>query len=269
MEAEAEGAEGMEEVREAIRRSRGVVVLTGAGVSAESGVATFRDRDGLWSRYDPQELATPEAFARDPRKVWEWYDLRRRAVLECAPNPGHRAIARLLRTRDDATLVTQNVDGLHQRAVDDEMDEGPGGAPEGTPPPGHQLLELHGNLLRTRCSGCGEGRWNPDPVDTSSPEALPRCAPCGGLLRPDVVWFGEMLDLRTLETAFERAREAEICVVAGTSAVVHPAASVPLATLEGGGSLVEVNPDATPLTRLSRWSLRGPSGRILPLLLGP
>lgn len=248
------------EVREALAAARGLVALTGAGVSAESGVPTFRDRDGLWSRYDPQELATPEAFRRSPQRVWEWYDLRRRAVLECEPNPGHRALARALLDRADVTLVTQNVDGLHQRALLDEAEA------RGSEAPSDRILELHGNLLRVRCSGCGVRRWDPSPVDASSEAALPRCQDCGELLRPDVVWFGEMLPPVTLETAFRRAREAEVCLVAGTSAVVHPAASVPISTLEGGGSLAEVNPDETPLTGAARWSLRGPSGEILPEL---
>ena len=247
----------MDDARDAIRTGNGAVILTGAGVSAESGVPTFRDRDGLWARYDPQELATPEGFRRDPVKVWEWYDLRRKVILGCSPNPGHHAIARFLAARDDATLVTQNVDGLHRRALEaEDMD-----ASRVT------VLELHGNLARTRCSGCSFRRWDPDPVEARDLDTLPRCPECKALLRPDVIWFGEMLDARTLETAFLRAREADVCVVAGTSALVHPAASVPLATLEGGGLLIEVNPEETPLTRAARWSLRGPAGRVLPRLL--
>jgi NAD-dependent deacetylase len=247
----------LEAARDAIRTGKGTVILTGAGVSAESGVPTFRDRDGLWARYDPQELATPEGFRRDPLKVWEWYDLRRKVILGCSPNPGHRAIARFLAARADATLVTQNVDGLHRRALE----------AEDIAMSSVTILELHGNLARTRCSGCTFRRWDPDPVGARDLDTLPRCPECEALLRPDVIWFGEMLDARTLETAFLRAREADVCVVAGTSALVHPAASVPLATLEGGGLLIEVNPQETPLTRAARWSLRGLSGHLLPLLL--
>jgi len=250
----------LEEARRGLSEAKRVVVLTGAGISAESGVPTFRDREGLWARYDPRELATPEGFRRDPLKVWEWYDHRRKAVLACDPNAGHRALARLLLARKGVTLVTQNVDGLHRRALEDE-----GGFPDTIRE--NAVLELHGNLLRTRCSRCGFSTWDPNPRGVTLPDALPRCADCRELLRPDVVWFGEMLDALTLETAFQRAREADVCLVVGTSAVVHPAASVPLATLEGGGTLIEVNPEATPLTRFARWSLRGLSGSILPELL--
>lgn len=256
------------ELAEFVRHARGVVVLTGAGVSAESGVPTFRDRDGIWARYDPEELATPQAFARDPGRVWEWYQLRRRAVRACAPNPGHRSLARFLLARDDVTLITQNVDGLHQRAIREE------GGNESTSP----VLELHGNLMRSRCSACDAT----GPVDSDGIEQVqewgevepegeiglpPICVECGAFFRPDVVWFGEYLNPFVLEAAFEAARRAELCIVAGTSAVVHPAASIPLATVEGGGVLLEVNPHPTPLTRLARWSLTGPSGRLLPELL--
>lgn len=246
------------ELRDVVRRARGIVVLTGAGVSAESGVPTFRDRDGIWARFDPSELATPEAFARDPGRVWEWYALRRQAMVACAPNPGHRSVARLLLARPDVTLVTQNVDGLHQRAIAEE--------PEGaTADLSGRVLELHGSLMRSRCSKCGvEGEGKGD--GESEPPSPPSCLGCGGYLRPAVVWFGELLDPAVLDAAFEAARSAELCIVAGTSAVVHPAASIPFATLESGGSVLEVNPEETPLTRIARWSLRGPSGRILPEL---
>jgi NAD-dependent deacetylase len=248
--------------REAIRAAERLVILTGAGISAESGVPTFRDRTGLWARYDPQELATPGGFARDPTRVWEWYRLRREVVLGCEPNPGHHAVARLLLERPGVTLVTQNVDGLHRRALEAVLR--PSDPPSSSSGEFPSILELHGNLLRDRCSRCD--RRQP-PQDDSGPSALPTCPDCGALLRPDVVWFGEMLDAVTLEEAFLRAREADICLVVGTSALVHPAASVPLATLEGGGVLVEVNPEETPLTAAARWSLRGPAGRLLPRLL--
>jgi NAD-dependent deacetylase len=247
--------EALAEARDAIRAAQRILILTGAGISAESGVPTFRDRTGLWARYDPQELATPGGFARNPAKVWEWYGHRREVVLECKPNPGHEAVARLLLERPGVTLVTQNVDGLHRRALE---------AFPGPPRPEPRILELHGNLLRDRCSRCAYRQTSQGP---SRSPALPKCTGCGALLRPDVVWFGEMLDAVTLEEAFLRAREADICLVVGTSALVHPAASVPLATLEGGGVLVEVNPEETPLTGAARWSLRGPAGRLLPPLL--
>jgi NAD-dependent deacetylase len=251
--------EAIAAARRRIRGARGVVVLTGAGVSAESGVPTFRGGDGLWARYRVEELATPEAFARDARLVWEWYDMRRRRIMECAPNAAHRAIARLLLEREDATLVSQNVDGLHGRAIEDE----------GGTLPHPRLLELHGTLFRVRCAGsrCTYRIVHREPVDSGSVATLPRCPECGGRLRPDVVWFGEMLPEETLELAFRRASEADVCIVAGTSALVHPAASVPLATLRAGGDLIEVNPEVTPLSVSARWCFRMGAGELLPRLL--
>jgi NAD-dependent deacetylase len=249
-------AELLAALRDRIAAARGVVILTGAGVSAESGVPTFRDTEGVWSRFRPEDLATPEAFRRDPARVWEWYDLRRRAISDCEPNPGHRAVAQCLLQREDVTLVTQNVDGLHGRAMMEL----------GAPPAHPRILELHGTLFRVRCSGCQREASHVEPLDVR--RLLPHCAECGGLYRPAVVWFGEMLPAQTLDTAFLRASEAEICIVAGTSAVVHPAASVPLATLRAGGSLIEVNPEPTPLSSHAEWSLRGTSAVVLPALLG-
>ncbi len=261
------------EARAALASARGVVILTGAGVSAESGVPTFRDSsEGLWSRYRPEELATPQAFRRDPRLVWEWYDHRRRAISRCEPNPGHRAIARFLVERPDAVLVTQNVDGLHHRALEMETAMLTGerdGSPEGTPGMDHaaaRILTLHGDIMRVRCQGCSYTQIDRSPVDTSSADSLPRCPECDDLLRPAVVWFGEMLPEQALTRAFESAQDAEICVVAGTSAVVHPAASVPTATLSGGGDLIEVNPVETPLTPRARWRFPERSGELLPRL---
>jgi NAD-dependent deacetylase len=236
-----------------------VVVLTGAGISAESGVPTFRGAGGLWRTYRAEDLATAEAFARDPRSVWEWYAWRRGLVAECRPNPGHIALTRFALDRPGVLLVTQNVDGLHERAARDAA---------GGPDPGAALpLELHGSLFRDRCSRCGRTSPALDCVDTSSAHTLPRCSACGGLLRPDVVWFGEALDAAVLSRAFEAARRARVCLVVGTSALVHPAASVPLATLEGGGVMVEVNPDDTALSALAAVVLRGRAGEVLPLLL--
>jgi NAD-dependent deacetylase len=254
----------LEEAREAIRGADRIVILTGAGISAESGVPTFRDRTGLWARYDPQELATPQGFARNPEKVWEWYRLRREVVLGCEPNPGHEAVARLLMDRRGVTLVTQNVDGLHRRALDEALAASPlSRSASGRRP---RILELHGNLLRDRCSRCAYHRLFQDLADFPP---LPACPECGALLRPDVVWFGEMLDSATLDEAFSRAREADVCLVVGTSALVHPAASVPMATLEEGGMIIEVNSQITPLTRMAHFVLQGWSGTLLPQLLGP
>jgi NAD-dependent deacetylase len=230
----------------ALRDAGHVVALTGSGISAESGVPTFREaQTGLWERYDPQELATPGAFARDPCLVWEWYEWRRNLVREAEPNPGHRALAELERRVHYFILVTQNVDGLHERAGS------------------RSVIELHGNILRSKCSLEGEAA-EPEAYDDSVP---PRCPRCGALLRPDVVWFGEMLPDGTLEEASEASREADLFLSIGTSSLVFPAAGLPFEALESGATLVEINPSETPLTRHADYSLRGPAGEVLPALL--
>jgi NAD-dependent deacetylase len=245
--------------RDLVGAAGALVVLTGAGVSAESGVPTFRGEGGLWKSHRPEELATPEAFHRDPRLVWEWYGWRRELVGRCRPNPGHEALARAALGGRELTLVTQNVDGLHEAAAR---------AAAGDHDPGPALpIELHGSLFRSRCTACSRRTSGRGPVDATSGATLPRCDACGELLRPDVVWFGEMLDPGVLECAFEAARAADVCLVVGTSALVHPAASIPLATLSAGGSVIEVNPADTPLTHLAEVALRGPSGELLPELL--
>jgi NAD-dependent deacetylase len=242
----------------ALRDAERVVVFTGAGVSAESGVPTFRGAGGLWKSFRPEELATPQAFARDPRLVWEWYLWRRELVARCAPNAAHRAIARLAARRPGVTVVTQNVDGLHQRAERDE--EGGDGA--------SRVLALHGSLFGTRCSRCAHVAPDDAPVDATSRETLPRCPRCASLLRPAVVWFGETLDPAVLDAAFEAAGSADACLVVGTSAVVHPAAGVATAAARRGAVLIEVNAEDTPLSDLARWSFRARAGELVPVLLG-
>ncbi len=217
-------------------------MLTGSGISAESGVPTFREaQTGLWVQYDPQQLATPEAFKNNPRLVWEWYAWRRELVTKAKPNPGHLALVHLEPMVPELSLITQNIDGLHQRA-------------------GSQgVIELHGNITRTRCSIDGEPveSWN------ETGEIPPRCPRCGGYLRPDVVWFGEMLPETALMTAIEIAERCDIFFSIGTSAVVQPAASLPLNAKRQGAILVEINPDETPLTPLVTYSLSGQAGDIL------
>lgn len=236
-------------------------------MSAESGVPTFRGEAGLWRSYRPEELATPQAFARDPLLVWEWYAWRRGLIAACEPNDGHEALARfMLAPTVASTLVTQNVDGLHSRALEKvhrERAERGHSVPEAARP-----LEVHGTLVGDRCSGCHR-RSPAVPVDFTSVDTLPRCVRCGALLRPDVIWFGEALDEDVLSAAFEAASRADVCLVAGTSAVVHPAASVPLATLRSGGDVIEVNPETTPLSEHALIRLAGPSGELLPALLDP
>lgn len=242
---------------ELLRSAGRIVVVTGAGVSAESGVPTFRGEKGLWRDHRPEELATPAAFRRDPRLVWEWYQWRRSLVSECSPNPAHRALAEL-QVRSGAAVLTQNVDGLHALALEEAEPTGRVEAP---------LLEVHGSLFRVRCSVCSWKVPRREPVDASAEASLPRCPACGALVRPDVVWFGEALDRGVLEDSFRIASSADACLVVGTSAVVQPAASLPLATQRAGGVVVEVNPEPTPLTSLATISLRGPAGAIVPRLL--
>ena len=250
---------------EAIARARAlledavrVVVLTGAGVSAESGVPTFRGAGGLWKEFRPEDLATPEAFARDPRLVWEWYAWRRTLIADCAPNAAHRALAVWALRLGKVTIVTQNVDGLHVRAARDAA-----GAADPSPA---LPVEVHGSLLRDRCSAC-DARSEPRPVDATSMASLPRCDRCGGMLRPDVVWFGEMLDETVLATADAAAASADVCLVVGTSALVHPAASLPLRTRARGGVVIEVNPEETALTGAADVSIRGRAAATVPLLV--
>lgn len=250
----------LERAREIVGSAERIVVLTGAGVSAESGVPTFRDAGGLWKSHRPEDLATPEAFSRDPRLVWEWYAWRRAFVAECAPNDAHRALARLALSHSSTTLVTQNVDGLHHRAADDLASSG---ADASVAYP----LEVHGAIHRDRCARCGRRTPGRSDVDWTGEGTLPRCEACGGMLRPDVVWFGEALDPDVIGASFEAARGADVCLVVGTSALVQPAASVPEVTLQAGGRIIEVNPQATPLTSLATVSLRGPAAELVPVLM--
>jgi len=231
---------------ERLAGARSVVVLTGAGVSAESGVPTFRGADGLWRQYRVEDLATPEAFRRNPRLVWEWYDWRRQLIAGCAPNPAHAAIAWLERQVPEFLLVTQNVDGLHRRAGSVRM------------------VELHGNLWRARCLQEGTTR---DLPDVPLAEMPPRCS-CGGLLRPDVVWFGEALPPSALEQALQAADSCDVFLVVGTSAAVQPAASLPRVAREHGAFVVEVNLESTPLTGIAHDRHHGKAGVLLPRLLG-
>lgn len=228
-----------------LRGARRIVVLTGAGISAESGVPTFRGPDGLWRKFRAEDLATPEAFARDPVLVWEWYDWRRGIIAKVAPNAGHVVLARWEMRFPGFTLITQNVDGLHALAGS------------------RRLLELHGNIWKTRCPDENRIVENRDVPLSPIP---PRCASCGGLLRPHIVWFGEGLDQDILRQAFSACTQADVMLAVGTSALVHPAASLPLAAAESGATVIEINPDPTPLTPHADIPLRGKAGEILPRL---
>lgn len=235
---------------EILRSALGVVVLTGAGISAESGVPTFRDaQTGLWAKYSPEELATPQAFQRNPRLVWEWYAWRRELVAKAKPNPGHLALAQLesqVASRGSRImLITQNVDGLHQRAGS------------------QNVIELHGNINRFKC-------FQENTIVESWPQTdkvPPPCPRCGSLLRPDVVWFGETLPPQALAAAYTAAQSCDVFLSIGTSGLVHPAASLPYYALQVGAILVEINPDETPLTASATYALHGPAGQVLPALL--
>jgi len=228
---------------EILRDSRRVAVLTGAGISAESGVPTFRGEQGLWKQFRAEELATPEAFARDPKLVWEWYDWRRGMIAKVEPNPGHRTLAKWEKSFSEFGLITQNVDGLHARAGS------------------KNIFELHGNIWKVRCPKEKTVTEN-DTVPLK--EIPPRCPECGAMLRPHIVWFGESLDPGVLGHAFSLAASCEVMLVIGTSAFVQPAASLPFRAAEAGAKIIEINPDPTPLTSSADVSLAGKAGEILP-----
>lgn len=225
-----------------------IVVFTGAGVSAESGIPTFRGKEGLWRRYDPMELASIGAFERNPKLVWEWYEDRRANIRAAEPNAGHRAVAALEETHE-VTVITQNIDGLHQRAGSSEV------------------LELHGSIVRTFCRSCGTR----DDADDGSQEHLvlpPPCtAGCGGIMRPDVVWFGEALPADVLRRAGERVRECDAMIVAGTSLAVAPANMLPGTAKASGAVLVEVNPERGTLSHIMNAAIRGGAAASLPPLV--
>jgi NAD-dependent deacetylase len=252
VERDSTGA--MDLARALVRDAERTIALTGAGVSAESGVPTFRGAGGLWRQYRAEDLATPQAFARDARLVWEWYGWRRSVVLGCAPNAAHQALAHASATRSEFHVVTQNVDGLHAVASGDAA-----------PLP----LELHGSLFRIRCTACGHRQDDRDAIDATTIETLPHCGTCGALMRPDIVWFGEPLDPLVLGKAVQLASAADVCLVVGTSAVVHPAAGLADLTRRAGGAIIEVNVDSTPITDVAAAVLRGPAAEIVPKLLRP
>ena len=231
---------------EALRGARHVTALTGAGISAESGVPTFRDaQTGLWVKYRSEDLATPEAFQRNPQLVWEWYAWRRELIARAAPNAGHQALVEMETRLLKFTLITQNVDGLHQRAGS------------------IAVIELHGNITRTKCfqEGTIVESW------AETDQTPPRCPQCGGLLRPDVVWFGESVPPDALWAAIETARACDVFFAIGTSALVQPAALLPLEALQHGATVVEVNPDVTPLSAHVTYVLHGPAGQVLPAVV--
>jgi NAD-dependent deacetylase len=229
-----------------LRKTQSVCVLTGAGISAESGVPTFRGADGLWKKFQPEELANFDAFIRNPQLVWEWYDYRRKLIETVIPNEGHLALARMENAVSDFTLVTQNVDNLHRRAGS------------------KNILELHGNIMQSSCVDCGTKEDHPD---SSGENGVPHCKACGGLVRPDVVWFGEMLPKDIFEGAERAAQRCGLFISVGTSAIVYPAASLPMKAKQAGAYTVEVNVERTEQSGLFDETLLGKAGEVLPTIV--
>ena len=234
------------QAREWLSAATRIAVLTGAGISAESGVPTFRGEGGLWKQYKPEELATPEAFLKDPRLVWEWYNYRREIISKALPNAAHKALVQLEIKKREYTLITQNVDGLHDRA-------GSG-----------RQLKLHGDIWRMRCTQCG-ANWPDRRVPL--PKLPPHCQ-CGGLVRPGVVWFGEPLPDGMMKEAEHAAGAAEVLLVIGTSAVVYPAASLVPYARHGDAKVIEVNTEDTQFSKDVDAALRGKAGELVPQLVG-
>jgi NAD-dependent deacetylase len=218
-------------------------MMSGAGISAESGVPTFRGGDGLWSKFKLEELASMAAFIANSKMVWEWYNWRRELIASVKPNPGHYAIAQLPKLLPKFTLITQNVDGLHALAGSSD------------------IIELHGNIHRSKCSECGKPVANDCTID---PNAVPACQVCGGKIRPDVVWFGEMLDPDLIDLAFQEAERCDLFLSVGTSALVHPAATLPVVAKRHGATLIEINLEPTPLSSMADIAIQGKAGDILP-----
>jgi len=236
-------------VREILREAKKIAVLTGAGISAESGVPTFRGEDGIWKKFTASELATPEAFRTNPRRVWEWYGWRRGEMLEAKPNPGHYALAEIEKQATEFALITQNIDNMHILAGS------------------RNVLEIHGNIFRNRCTVCGQ-KEHDERSDFSEPNELPICGKCGSPARVDVVWFGEQLPERELSASLAAAESCDVFISAGTSALVYPAAHFPELAKRTGATLIEVNLEPTHLTQIADFSFLGKTGEILPELVG-
>ncbi|NIM92975.1 MAG: NAD-dependent protein deacylase [Anaerolineales bacterium] len=223
--------------------TQSMVVLTGAGISAESGVPTYRGTEGLWRNHCPQDLATPGAFSRDPDLVWDFYKWRRELVTSCEPNLAHLTLVEMEKQFENFFIITQNVDGLHQRAGS------------------KNVLELHGSLWKIKCTQCGD-RWQDFQIPL--PAGNPICPSCGSLARPDVVWFGEPLERDILEQAHALSASADWMLVVGTSASIQPANILPLIAREVGARIIEINLEPTPLSAEASLTLKGPAGEVLP-----
>lgn len=231
-------------IRSRLSKASSVCVLTGAGISADSGVPTFRGKDGLWRNFRAEELAAPEAFRRDPKLVWEWYNWRREIIATKIPNAAHLALAAMERQSPSFTLITQNVDGLHAKAAS------------------KNLIEIHGNIWKVRCTACGCISMNEDvPIPI-----LPHCRQCNGLLRPHIVWFGESLDPSDITRSMDALHRCDVLLVIGTSGIVQPAASFASVAKSAGAYVIEVNIEATPNSDLVDETLIGRASEVVPLL---
>ena len=229
-----------------LKSTKKIVVLTGAGISAESGIPTFRGKDGFWKKYRAEELATPEAFRRNPELVWEWYNYRREIIHSKKPNQGHMTLSKWEKSGyfESFTLITQNVDGFHIIAGN------------------KNVLEIHGNIWKVRCTSCFKEEFN---YEVPLKELPPKCE-CGGILRPGVVWFGESLPQDALSKSFEALKNSDVVLVVGTSGIVYPAASMPYFARERGAKVVEININETPISEYADYFLKGKAGEILPQL---
>lgn len=223
----------IEELKDRLKKCKSLVVFTGAGISKESGIPTFRDADGLWKNFKIEELATPEAFNSDPVKVWSWYLWRKEKIGECQPNSCHFLISKWEKFFEKFWLITQNIDGLHRKAGNEK------------------ILELHGNIWYTRCTKCFEIK---EDLSLNYPSLPPKCH-CGGILRPHIVWFGEALDSKILEKSIIESENCNVFISIGTSNLVYPAASLPYNALKNNAYVVEVNPQPTPLSLQANLSL--------------
>ena len=235
----------VKKIRKKLAECKSLTILTGAGVSADSGMPTFRGNDGLWKNYRAEELATPEAFERDPELVWKWYNMRREKLSAISPNPAHHAIVDLEKKVKDFSLITQNVDGLHEKSGS------------------RNILELHGNIWKVRCTECHAVTDNHNvPI-----EILPYCDDCGGLLRPHIVWFGEMLPGDVLSSANAALARCDMMLIVGTSGVVQPAASMAFLAKRSGAYIVEANLEATPHSDIVDETIIGRAAEIIPACL--
>ncbi|TGL65756.1 SIR2 family NAD-dependent protein deacylase [Leptospira sarikeiensis] len=233
------------ELKTKLKFSNKVLALTGAGISAESGVPTFRGKEGLWKQYRAEELATPQAFSKDPKLVWEWYLWRMELISEKSPNPAHFALAELEKIKSDFFLITQNVDGLHKRSGSEK------------------LIEIHGNIFRNRCTKCGRSSAS----DLTKLKQSTECGSCSSLVRPDVLWFGESYDTNLLQRAIELAADSEIVLVIGSSGAVGIPVELARIAKENGAFVIEINIDPSGYSRYADLFLQGKAGEILPNIL--